>query len=63
MQKHRLSVNNVATLIGRKPRTIYSWRSNRVAPPWVIPYLELVLAKHPKKQAPNLLLVERSDAK
>jgi hypothetical protein len=39
MIKNKLSVNDVAAMTGRKRKTVFSWRSNRKPPTWVLTIL------------------------
>ncbi len=40
MKKHSLSAEEVGKLLSRKPTTVFSWRSNRTPPSWVMPILK-----------------------
>lgn len=48
MTKNNLTVDDVARICERKRKTVFSWRSDRIPPHWVIPYLKTKLQNKPK---------------
>ena len=45
MKKEGLTAKVVAKLVKRSEKTVFSWRSDRNVPHWVIPYLRDKLSK------------------
>jgi len=45
MAKEGLTAKVVAKMVKRSEATVFSWRSSRDVPHWVIPYLKEKLAK------------------
>ena len=45
MTKEGLTSKEVASLLNRTEKTVFSWRSKRNTPDWVIPVLELKLSQ------------------
>ena len=45
MEQEGLTAKVVAKLVKRSEKTVFSWRSDRNVPHWVIPYLKDKLSK------------------
>jgi DNA-binding XRE family transcriptional regulator len=45
MAKEELTSKEVAKLVKRSEKTVFSWRSDRNVPHWVIPYLRGKISK------------------
>jgi len=48
MEKEGLTAKVVAKLLGRSEKTVYSWRSDRNPPDWVLPLLQQRIPKQQK---------------
>ena len=45
MEENELTAKVVAKMVKRSEKTVYSWRSNRNVPHWVVPFLREKLSR------------------